>query len=52
MSKVTVVDEWIKTEDGNDIFTKTWKAISTPIATLVYSYHYYLCVCVLIMNVV
>ncbi|KAG0734310.1 hypothetical protein G6F57_012016 [Rhizopus arrhizus] len=35
MSKVTVVDEWIKTEDGNDIFTKTWKAISTPIATLV-----------------
>lgn len=46
-----MVDEWIKTEDGNDIFTKTWKAISAPIATLVYFYHcYLLCVCELMMN--
>ncbi|GAA5803601.1 Alpha/Beta hydrolase protein [Helicostylum pulchrum] len=31
----TVVDEWIKTTDGNDIFTKTWKTSSAPVATLV-----------------
>jgi hypothetical protein len=31
----TVADEWIKTTDGHDIFTKTWKTTSTPIATVV-----------------
>ncbi|KAG2212730.1 Alpha/Beta hydrolase protein [Mucor mucedo] len=32
---ITVSDEWIKTTDGNDIFTKTWKTQSTPVATVV-----------------
>ncbi|CAO3643172.1 unnamed protein product [Mucor hiemalis] len=32
---ITIVDEWIKTTNGQDIFTKTWKTPSTPRATLV-----------------
>ncbi|KAI8387967.1 Alpha/Beta hydrolase protein [Radiomyces spectabilis] len=32
--QVTVVDEWIKTSDGTDIFTKTWKPTTTPVAQL------------------
>jgi acylglycerol lipase len=31
---VSVSDEWIKTTDGHEIFTKSWKTTSTPIATL------------------
>lgn len=32
---VTVVNEWIQTTDKNDIYTKTWKTTSAPIANLV-----------------
>ncbi|KAI9280504.1 Alpha/Beta hydrolase protein, partial [Sporodiniella umbellata] len=35
MAKVSVVDEWITTEDGAEIFTKTWKTKDQPVATLV-----------------
>ncbi|RCH88993.1 hypothetical protein CU098_000933 [Rhizopus stolonifer] len=35
MSEVTVVNEWITTQDGAEIFTKTWKPTSSPSATLV-----------------
>ncbi|CAO3615385.1 unnamed protein product [Cunninghamella echinulata] len=32
MSSVTVVDEWITTPDGHQIFTKTWKLSTKPVA--------------------
>ncbi|KAI8973861.1 Alpha/Beta hydrolase protein [Pilobolus umbonatus] len=36
MSKrVTVTKEWIKTQDGQDLFTKTFSSSNTPIATVV-----------------
>ncbi|ORE08627.1 alpha/beta-hydrolase [Rhizopus microsporus var. microsporus] len=36
MSQVTVIEEWIRHKDGNEIYTKIWKATTpNPIATLV-----------------
>ncbi|KAF9914319.1 hypothetical protein BX616_008539 [Lobosporangium transversale] len=29
-------EEWIKSEDGHDIFTKTWYAVGNPVASVVF----------------
>ncbi|KAG0358356.1 hypothetical protein BGZ54_010456 [Gamsiella multidivaricata] len=29
-------EEWIKSEDGHEIFTKTWYAVGTPVASIVF----------------
>ncbi|KAF9937785.1 hypothetical protein BGZ65_001002 [Modicella reniformis] len=29
-------EEWIKTEDGHEIFTKTWYAVGEPVASIVF----------------
>ena len=28
--------EWITVEDGHEIFTKTWYAVGTPVAAIVF----------------
>ncbi|KAI9315138.1 Alpha/Beta hydrolase protein [Dichotomocladium elegans] len=35
MSTVTVIEEWIKTSDGHEIFTKTWKPVGETVAQVV-----------------
>ncbi|KAI9029103.1 Alpha/Beta hydrolase protein [Phycomyces nitens] len=32
--QVQVIDEWSKTKDGHDIFTKTWKPVGEPVAQI------------------
>ncbi|KAF9345852.1 hypothetical protein BGX26_002671 [Mortierella sp. AD094] len=32
----TSKDEWVKAEDGHDIFTRTWYAVGDPIASVVF----------------
>ena len=35
-TKPTSKVEWIKAEDGHNIFTKTWYAVGTPVASIVF----------------
>ncbi|KAF9930029.1 hypothetical protein FBU30_000942 [Linnemannia zychae] len=35
-AKPTSKEEWIKAEDGHEIFTKTWFAVGTPVASVVF----------------
>lgn len=35
-TKPTSKEEWIKAEDGHEIFTKTWYAVGTPVASVVF----------------
>ncbi|KAF9338768.1 hypothetical protein BGZ91_007956 [Linnemannia elongata] len=35
-TKPTSKVEWIKAEDGHEIFTKTWYAVGTPVASVVF----------------
>ncbi|KAG0280048.1 hypothetical protein BGZ96_001704, partial [Linnemannia gamsii] len=34
--KPTSKEEWITAEDGHEIFTKTWFAVGTPLAAVVF----------------
>ena len=34
--KPTSKEEWITAEDGHEIFTKTWFAVGTPLAVVVF----------------